>query len=55
MYAIIYKSIYGKHLFVPLSVFLQEEGYDIICCLAVNDPFVMSAWADKLKTKGKVG
>lgn len=26
----------------------------MICCLAVNDPFVMSAWADKLKTKGKV-
>ena len=26
----------------------------MICCLAVNDPFVMAAWADKLKTKGKV-
>lgn len=26
----------------------------MICCLAVNDPFVMSAWADKLKTKGKI-
>lgn len=32
----------------------KEEGYDMICCLAVNDPFVMSAWADKLKTKGKI-
>ena len=32
----------------------QSLGFDLIVCVAVNDPFVMSAWAESLKTKDKV-
>lgn len=32
----------------------KAEGYDVIACVAVNDPFVMSAWAQSLNCKDKV-
>ncbi|XP_046577559.1 peroxiredoxin-5, mitochondrial-like isoform X2 [Haliotis rubra] len=32
----------------------KEEGYDVICCVAVNDPFVMNAWGKELKAEGKI-
>ena len=33
---------------------LQAEGYTVIACLAVNDPFVMAAWGEDVKASGKV-
>ncbi|WAR18295.1 PRDX5-like protein [Mya arenaria] len=32
----------------------KAEGFDVIACVAVNDPFVMSAWARSLNTNNKV-
>ncbi|XP_060080311.1 peroxiredoxin-5, mitochondrial-like [Ylistrum balloti] len=32
----------------------KNEGYDLICCVAVNDPFVMSAWGKHVKAEGKI-
>ncbi|OWF50395.1 peroxiredoxin-5, mitochondrial-like [Mizuhopecten yessoensis] len=32
----------------------KNEGYDLICCVAVNDPFVMSAWGKQVKAEGKI-
>lgn len=32
----------------------KSLGYDVIACVAVNDPFVMSAWAKSLNTKDKI-
>ena len=40
---------------VKSSLFiLQAEGYDIIACLAVNDPYVMAAWGKDMEADGKV-
>ena len=36
------------------KISFQAEGFDVIACVAVNDPYVMSAWAQSLKTKDKV-
>lgn len=33
---------------------LKAKGVDEICCLAVNDPFVMDAWAKSANAEGKV-
>ncbi|KAK7103818.1 peroxiredoxin-5, mitochondrial-like [Littorina saxatilis] len=32
---------------------IKEEGY-MISCIAVNDPFVMAAWAKDTETEGKI-
>ncbi|CAG2223741.1 peroxiredoxin-5, mitochondrial-like [Mytilus edulis] len=32
----------------------KEEGYDLICCISVNDPFVMSAWGKQVSAEGKI-
>ena len=33
---------------------IKRLGVDTVCCLSVNDPFVMDAWADDLETAGKI-
>ncbi len=39
----------AKHLpgFVQKSADLKAKGVDQVVCMAVNDPFVMKAWADQ--------
>jgi len=32
----------------------KEKGVDSIVCVAVNDPYTMNGWAEKLGAKGKV-
>lgn len=45
-----------KHLpgYVEQADRLKDEGTDEIVCVSVNDPFVMSAWAEKYGATGKV-
>uniref|UniRef100_UPI00398F3E3D peroxiredoxin-5, mitochondrial n=1 Tax=Pristiophorus japonicus TaxID=55135 RepID=UPI00398F3E3D len=33
---------------------LTKKGIEIVACVAVNDSFVMKAWAAEMKTEGKV-
>lgn len=37
----------AKHLpgYIDRAQALREKGIDVVACLSVNDPFVMSAWA----------
>lgn len=46
----------AKHLpgFVEKAAALKEKGVDEIICLAVNDAFVMQAWAKDQNAFGKV-
>ena len=45
-----------KHLpgYIENADHFKKEGIDTIACVAVNDPFVMAAWADASGSKGKV-
>jgi peroxiredoxin len=45
-----------KHLpgFIEQADAFKAKGVDRLVCLAVNDPFVMKAWADHNNTDGKV-
>jgi glutaredoxin/glutathione-dependent peroxiredoxin len=45
-----------EHLpgFVGRAAEIRNSGVDEIVCLAVNDPFVMKAWADAHEAAGKV-
>jgi peroxiredoxin len=40
--------------FMVLEDKLREKGADEIVCMAVNDPFVTSAWAKSLNAPGRV-
>lgn len=40
--------------FVRGSKLLKEKGIDEVVCTAVNDPFVMSAWAEHQNAVGKI-
>ncbi|XP_058804201.1 peroxiredoxin-5, mitochondrial [Phymastichus coffea] len=33
---------------------LKSKGYNEICCIGVNDPFVMAAWGKNQNAQGKV-
>jgi len=45
-----------KHLpsYVTKADELKKNGVDLIACVAVNDPFVMTAWGKDQKADGKV-
>jgi peroxiredoxin len=46
----------ARHLpgFVEHAEALQAKGVDLIACIAVNDVFVMDAWAKDQGTEGKI-
>lgn len=33
---------------------LKEKGVDVVACVAVNDPWVMQAWADSQGVEGRI-
>ena len=45
-----------KHLpgFIESAGEFKKKGVDTVACVAVNDPFVLSAWEEKSGGKGKV-
>jgi peroxiredoxin len=45
-----------KHLpgFIENADRFKKAGVDAVVCVAVNDPFVLGAWAEKSGGKGKV-
>ena len=45
-----------KHLpgFVEKAPTIRQKGIDDVVCVSVNDAFVMGAWGEQQKAKGKV-
>jgi peroxiredoxin len=45
-----------KHLpgFIENADVFKKKGIDTVACVAVNDPFVLGAWADASSGKGKI-
>lgn len=45
-----------KHLpgFIEMADEFKKHGVDTVACVAVNDPFVLGAWAETSGGKGKV-
>ncbi|MGD9502598.1 MAG: peroxiredoxin [Methyloceanibacter sp.] len=45
-----------KHLpgFIAKAAEFKRRGVDTVACIAVNDPFVLSAWEESSGAKGKV-
>ena len=45
-----------KHLpgFIENAESFKKKGVDVVACVAVNDPFVVDAWANASGGKGKV-
>ncbi|MEO1017716.1 MAG: peroxiredoxin [Pseudomonadota bacterium] len=45
-----------KHLpdYLENAQAILDKGIDEICCVAVNDPFVMKAWGDANQVDGRV-
>ena len=45
-----------KHLpgFIENAAAFKEKGVDTVACVAVNDPFVLDAWANATGAAGKV-
>merc|ERR1712066_803098 len=45
-----------KHLpgFIDQAVELKAAGAEVVACVSVNDPFVMSAWGKQQEADGKV-
>ena len=45
-----------KHLpgFIENAEAFKKKGVDVVACVAVNDPFVVDAWANASGGKGKV-
>ena len=49
-------TCHAKHVpgYVQHAPALKAKGVDEIVCIAVNDPFVLKAWADQSGTEGVV-
>lgn len=45
-----------KHLpgFIAAADQFKQKGVDQVVCVAVNDPFVLTAWGESVGAKGKV-
>lgn len=45
-----------KHIpgFIENADAFKKKGIDSVACVAVNDPFVLGAWADASGSKGKI-
>ncbi len=49
-------TCHNKHLpnFIENLDALKAKGVDTVACIAVNDPFVLSAWAKATNADGKI-
>ena len=46
----------GEHLpgFIANAAKLKQAGFDMICCIAPNDPWVLSRWAQEVDPGGAI-